>query len=278
MKKNLTIFLSIVIIIGLYSLSLAQFKPEELSEDAKWETFLTTAKITAKTQMGGSEAVTNPWRLTLEKDGVTNDALWKNPEGRQKGFIEGWKWEIAAYRIDRLFGLNMIPVTVEREFQGSRGSCQLWVNVEMDLRKKAKDKIKIPSYKVYPWNMATYLHRAFDNLIANEDRHQGNVLITKDWRMILIDHSRSFRTSKKFTNQLLYTEKHTEGPKEMKMLPRTFVDKLKSLTFDIIKKAVGEYLNNAEINAVLARRDLIIDWLDDRIKQLGEDKVLYDIK
>ena len=64
----------------------------------------------------------------------------------------------------------------------------------------------------------------------------------------------------------------------MKMLPRTFVDKLKSLTFDIIKKAVGEYLNNAEINAVLARRDLIIDWLDDRIKQLGEDKVLYDIK
>jgi hypothetical protein len=145
----------------------------------------------------------------------------------------------------------------------------------MDLRKKVREKIKVPSYKVFYFNRATYLHRAFDNLIANEDRHQGNILITKDWRLILIDHSRTFRTAKKFTKKLIYDEKHKEGPKLMKELPRAFVEKIKSLNFELIKDIVGEYLNDKEIEAVLARKDLILKWLDDRIKKVGEDKVLY---
>ena len=61
----------------------------------------------------------------------------------------------------------------------------------------------------------------------------------------------------------------------MKELPRAFVEKLKSLNPEVIKEVVGEYLTDNEIEAVLVRRDLIIKWLDKRIKQLGEDKVLY---
>jgi hypothetical protein len=93
--------------------------------------------------------------------------------------------------------------------------------------------------------------------------------------MILIDHSRSFRTSKKFTTELIYTEKHREGPMIMKMLPRASVEKLKALNFELMKDIVGNYLTDEEIEAVLMRRDLIIGWLDKRIKELGEDKVLY---
>ena len=183
--------------------------------------------------------------------------------------------EIAAYRLDRYLELNMVPPTVEREFQGKRGCCQLWVTAEMDLRRKAREKIKTPSDKVYYWNNATYLHRAFDNLIANEDRHYGNILITKDWRMILIDHSRSFRTSKKFSTELIYTEKHTEGPKIMRKLPRAFVEKLKALNFELMKDIVGKYLTDKEIEAVLMRRDLILKEIDKLIKKHGEADVLY---
>jgi hypothetical protein len=275
MKKRLITFLSLIIILGFHFQSIAQFTPEELAERAKWEEFLKTAKVVGQKQMGGREAVTEPWKLTLEKDGVTKNALWKNPEGRQKGYVEGWRWEIATYRLDKYLDLNMVPPTVERRFQENRGSCQIWVEYWKSLRDKYKEKIKAPSYKVFYWNRATYLHRAFDNLIANEDRHQGNILITKDWRMILIDHSRSFRTSKKFTNKLIYTEKHKEGPKIMKELPRAFVEKLKSLNLEVIKDVVGEYLTDKEIEAVLARRDLILKEIDKRIKKYGEDKVLY---
>ena len=93
--------------------------------------------------------------------------------------------------------------------------------------------------------------------------------------MILIDHSRSFRTSKKFTKKLIYDEKYKEGPRLMKELPRAFVEKLKALNTDVIKEVVGKYITDQEIEAVLLRRDLIIKWIDNRINELGEDKVLY---
>ncbi|MDH4272987.1 MAG: hypothetical protein OEW18_13525 [Candidatus Aminicenantes bacterium] len=94
--------------------------------------------------------------------------------------------------------------------------------------------------------------------------------------MVLIDHHRSFATSKKARTDLIYDEKHKEGPKFiMATLPRTFVDALKALTAESIRTAVGEYLTDDEIAATLARRDLIIAWLDKRIAELGEDRVLY---
>jgi hypothetical protein len=97
-----------------------------------------------------------------------------------------------------------------------------------------------------------------------------------DWRMILIDHSRSFRTTKKFTTKLIYDEKFKEGPNFiMAELPRAIVDAMKALTPEVLRQVVGEYLTDQEIGATMARRDLIIAWLDKRIAELGEAKVLY---
>jgi len=278
MKKRLIIFFGLVIILGFSFQSIAQFTKEEVADREKWEEFLKTAEIVKQAQpFDKREAVTEPWVFTLEKDGVTNDAIWKDVSGRAKGFMESWKWEIAAYRLDKYLGLNMVPPTVERRFQGNRGSCQLWITSMMSLKKKFEDKIKTPPVKVFYWNRAFYMQRAFDNLIANEDRHQNQYLITEDWRMILIDHSRSFRTAKKFTNKLIYDEKYKEGPTFiMKELPRAFYEKIKSLNAEVIKGAVGEYLTDDEIEAMLARKDLIVKWIEDRIKTLGEDEVLYD--
>ena len=278
MKKRLILFVAMVIVLGFSLQSIAQFTKEELAEREKWEEFLKTAEIVGQDQpFEKREAVTDPWVLTLEKDGVTNDAIWKDVAGRQKGFFESWKWEIAAYRLDKHLGLNMVPPTVERRFKGNRGSCQLWITTMMSLKKKFEEKIKTPSYKVFYWNRAFYKQRAFDNLIANDDRHQNQYLITEDWRMILIDHSRSFRTSKKFTKKLIYDEKNKEGPTFiMKELPRALYEKIKSLNAEVIKNAVGEYLTDKEIEAMLVRKDLIVKWVEDRIKKMGEDKVLYD--
>lgn len=278
MKKRLIIFFGLVIVLGFSLQSIAQFTKEEVADREKWEEFLKTAEIVAQDQPFESrEAVTDPWVLTLEKDGVTNNAIWKDVEGRAKGFMENWRWEIAAYRLDKHLGLNMVPPTVERRFQGNRGSCQLWITSMMSLKKKFDEEIKTPSYRVFNWNRAFYKQRALDNLIANEDRHQNQYLITEDWRMILIDHSRSFRTSKKFTKKLIYDEKYKEGPTFiMKELPRALYEKIKSLNTEVIKGVVGEYLTDNEIEAMLVRKDLIVNWVEDHIKKMGEDKVLYD--
>jgi hypothetical protein len=276
MKKLFLMVFVLTFVFGFSLQSFAQFADEEAAEREKWEDFLQNAEIVAQEQpFSDQEAVTKPWRLTLEKDGVTKNALWKNCEGRMRGFVENWRWEIAAYLLDKHLGLNLVPPTVEKRFQNNRGSCQLWVDAKMSLKDKYEQDIKTPSYKVFSWNRALYLQRAFDNLIANEDRHQNQYLITEDWRMILIDHSRSFRTSGKFAKNLIYDEKYKEGPRLMKQLPRAFVEKLKALDAGTIKGAVGEYLTDKEIEYVLIRRDLIIQWLENEIKKEGEDKVLY---
>jgi hypothetical protein len=254
---------------------LAQFTAEELALRQQQEEFLKTAAVVGEEHLGGSEAVTNPWKLTLKQGDITHNALWKNARGRMQGYIEGWQYEIAAYLLDKSLGLNMVPPTVERRFQENLGSCQFWIDDTMSLKTREEKKIKMPSYKVFNWNRATYLQRFWDNLIANEDRHQNQILITTDWRMILIDHSRSFRTTKKFTEKLIYTEKHPEGPKLMSELPRVLVEKIRALTFESIRGVVGDTLTDEEIKAVLLRRDLILAEVDKLIKKNGESAVLY---
>lgn len=275
MKKTILIILFCLLHLGLFFLLFAQFTPEEIEEREKWEEFLKTAEIVEEKQLGRGDMATAPWRLTLEKDGKSRGALWKNPEGSLKGFDENWKWEIAAYRLDKYLGLNMVPPTVEREFHGELGCCQLWVTAEMDLRRKERDEIETPPDLVYSWNKALYLQRAFDNLVANIDRHGGSILVTKDWRMILIDFSRSFGTSEKFTTDLIYTENHQEGPKIMRGLPRSFVKKLKNLNLELMKEIVGGYLTEEEIEAVLLRKGLILNEIAKLIEKYGEDDVLY---
>ena len=275
MKKRLVILGLTLLVLGVNSRALAQFTPEELAEMPKWEEFLAAAEIVGQEQLSGPGAVTNPWELTLKQGDITRNALWKNISGRPKGYIDSWKYEIAAYRMDKLIGLNMVPPTIEKRFHEDRGSCQLWIDAWMNLKKIKEQKIKTPSIKIFYWNRALYLQRAFDNLIGNEDRHQANYLLMPDWRLILIDHSRSFRTSKKFTKELIYSEKHPEGPMLMSELPRALVEKIKALTFESIKNAVGEYLTDEEINAVLTRKDLILQEIDRLIKKNGEENVLY---
>jgi hypothetical protein len=268
--------LAVVVGIGAGPL-LAQFTTAEQAEYEKWEEFLLTAKVVDSEQLPKSEGVTQPYALTLEKDGVRHKALWKNALGeRVGGYKETWKGEIAAYRLSRYLGLHMVPPTVEREFQGDRGSCQIWVDHWVTMADVREKKLNPPGLKINAFFKALFLHRAFDNLIYNIDRHLRNYLIMEDWRLILIDHSRSFGTAKKACKDLIYDEKYKEGPNFiMAELPRSFVEAMKALTPEVVRTVVGEYLTDQEIACMISRRDLIIAWLDKRIKELGEAKVLY---
>jgi hypothetical protein len=98
----------------------------------------------------------------------------------------------------------------------------------------------------------------------------------EDWRMILIDHSRSFGTGKKASADLIYDEKFKEGPQFiMGTMPRALLEALKALTAESIRTAVGEYLTDEEIACTLGRRDAILAWMDKRLAKEGEAKVLY---
>jgi hypothetical protein len=226
------------------------------------------------------EGVTRPYALYLEMGDTDHKVCWKNPSGIQNGFLEGWQYEIAAYRLDKLLGLNMIPPTVEREFNGQRGALSYWAKTEYSLLKIEEQKIEFPEAARPQVDRMKYLTRAWDCLVGNEDRTQQNVLYTKDWRTILIDHSRAFRSTSEFTDRLMFGKNGIKAfadgrPILFRRLPRSFVEKIKALDFRSIKEAVGPYLTDKEINAVLKRRRLLLAEIAEMIKETGETKVLY---
>jgi len=274
MKRKIIFIIILFFLLAQSYKASAQLTQEELAEREKWEEFLKTAEITGHRDIG--EGVTKPIQLFLKKGDIEGSGVWKNPKGMREGFLEGWQYEIAAYEMDKLLELNMTPPTVEKKFKGKSGSIQLWVEHEYSLLDIMEQKIPYPpaSHADHSSKMK-YLTRAFDSLIANEDRTQQNIFLTKDWRMILIDHSRSFRSSKKFTKQLMFGKNGIRGRKLIRQLPRAFVEKIKALDFDNIKKAVGPYLKDKEIKAILLRKKLLLEEIEEMIKEKGEDKVLY---
>ena len=258
--------------------SWAQFLPDEIALRPAREEFLRTAEIVRFEEIG--EGVTKPLKLYLRKDGVELAAAWKNPRGLQGGHLEGWQYEIAAYGLDKLLGSNMVPPAVEREFQGKPGALVLWAESKYSLLKVLEQGIPIPDEAKDRTDKMKWLTRAWDSLIANEDRTQQNVLYTEDWRTIVFDHSRSFRCGGEFSERLMFGRNGIKTsalgePFLFRRLPRWFVDRIKTLTFENIRKAVGKTLTDREIKAVLARRDILLREIAQMVEEQGEEAVLY---
>jgi hypothetical protein len=264
-----------VLLLLATAVAAVQFSPAEIAERSRWEDFLRTAAIVGAVQLGEEEAVTTPWKLTLQKDGVVRHALWKNVSGSPRGIVDNWLYEIAAYDLDKLLGLGMVPPTVPKRFRGMAGSCQLWIEEGAVLKKRLQEGLSSKVLDKPQWLRQAYIQQLFDNLIGNEDRHQGNVLITPDERSFLIDHSRTFRTTKTFKEILPFSEAKFPGEGVMRELPRALVEKVKALNEQAIREAVGKTLSGKEIGAVLARKELILKEIDRLIAEHGEAAVLY---
>jgi len=277
--KRVAVLVSLAFLLSLGpQIAIAQFTPAQLAQRSAQEEFLLTADILRSEPIG--EGVTKPYKLFLKKGDVEAKAAWKNPSGVQFGYLEGWQYEIAAYRLDKLIGLNMVPPAVEREFQGKSGALVWWAESKYSLLKVVEQGIRIPDSALDHTEKMKWLARAWDSLIANEDRTQQNVLYTEDWRMILFDHSRSFRSTKEFIERLMFgrngIKRSDQGtPYLFRRLPRWFVEKIKALTFEDIKAAVGTTLKDREVEAILARKDILLKEVALMVREQGEAAVLY---
>jgi hypothetical protein len=86
-------------------------------------------------------------------------------------------------------------------------------------------------------------------LVHNTDRTQENLLLTRDWNVVLIDHSRAFAL-KQEAPRLLY-----QRPVE---LPPAFAARLAALDRPSLERALGPWLHRRQIDALLKRRDRLL--------------------
>lgn len=236
------------------------------------ETFLERGRIVTIRDLGSG--ITRPQRATLEFEGRRNDAVFKNVDIRKQGattledgsvevgFRDTWETEVAAYRLDRMIGLGMVPATVERRVGRDTGSLQWWVDSMMSEADRLERRLEAPDPEA--WNQLMFKVRLFDQLILNTDRHARNMLVTEDFQIRLIDHSRAFREKSELP-----------APELLERFSRSLLDAIAKLDRDGLKAQIGRYLSNGELDRLLERRDALLALARQRIAEHGEAAVIY---
>jgi hypothetical protein len=242
--------------------------------DQQREAFLRDGGI-VRTKNAGS-GITHSLRATLRQGDVEHDAhiqvidqakpVADLPGGIDIDFRDTYRNNVAAYRLDRLLGLGMIPVSVVRSYEGKAAAYTWWVDdVAMTESDRRRKNLKVPDVPV--WNQETYVVRVFDQLICNADRNLGNLLIDQEWQVWMIDHTRAFKTFK-----------HLSNPKVLgNYCARGLLEGLRRLDRATLDAKMEGLLKPEQIQGLLARRDRIVSYYDAKIAALGEKVVLYDL-
>jgi hypothetical protein len=259
-----------VLLCFTYSLFVVAADEQGLTKE-QIKQFLLTAKVVGSKV--SSKGITHPARLTLSDGTITHDASFQVIDehkaikelgiGSEINFVDSYKYNIAAYQLAELIGMDdMLPVYVERKWQGHTGSLSWWLPVKMDEAERYKQKLAAPD--VDAWNNQMYKIRVFDQLVADTDPNLTNVLIGENWEIWRIDFSRAFRLNKDVKN-----------PKDLVRCDRQLLEKLKALDGDVFKEKTKLYLTKDEASAVMARRDKIVAQFQKMIVEKGEKEVLY---
>jgi hypothetical protein len=230
------------------------------------EIFLRSGEVVEKRVI--REGITLPDQVRLELGGVRRRAAFKARDiffpdtmrigsETQKGLHDSWKFEVAAYELDKLLGLGMVPVTVARRIEGHEGALIDWVEGVL------------PEFGASPsgfdpqvWEDEVARVWLFDYLAYNIDRTPDNLLIVEGFKARLIDHSRAF-------------QRFLIPMRPLRRFPRPVIENLRTLGEEVFREKLGPYLDDEELQALLERRKLVLQRVDELLASRPPSEVLF---
>jgi len=246
--------------------------PEPSLTKAEMQKFLSTAKIKGSKQT--SKGITAPWKLHLVDGTLEHDAAFQSIDEHKMrmdfgdgtselNFVDTYEYDLAAYSIAELLELDsMMPVTVQRTWNGKKGALSWWVPTLMDEKERLAKKVEPPPG--VNWNDQMHRMRVFTALVRDTDRNLTNVLIDPSWKLWMIDFTRAFRMQPELINQ-----------KDLVKCDRQLLGRLKALNRDDVARVTKDHLRKIDVDAVMARRDKIVQHFQKLVAEKGESEVLY---
>jgi hypothetical protein len=256
-KKVVAVLILLVLPCGMG----ADLTPEKV------ELILREGRIVSQKDIG--QGITGAKKVLVGKDGQQLEAVFKAVDQsaeyafifgveQEEFFRDSYKHEIAAYELDRLLGLGLVPPAVERKIDGVRGSIQLWVDREWFRfihGQPPPDREDADEY--------VHAVRLLDYLIFNSDRHFRNLFFNSEWRPVPIDHSRAFHAM-------------TVPARPLYRFPKQPIDCLRTIDRPQLQRIVGKYLDSDQMDALVKRRQIVIDLVDAAVAERGEANVFFD--
>ncbi|MDA0679747.1 MAG: metallophosphoesterase [Proteobacteria bacterium] len=213
-------------------------RSESLS-DENLESLLSSGQISSTATDASGRTIV---KLTSGND-MVQAIFTKGPRGK------GPNTELAAYRLDRLLQLNMIPITVVREVDGKQGTLQfLPDNIQTEAIRAVNGRGGSANCPLpRQWN-SLYV---FDALVYNDSRTPNSMIYdTGDWQLMSIGHPDTFGTRRGRPAYLATIPLEITG---------AWVEALSSLSDEVLAANFADVLDEKRINALATRRDLLIE-------------------
>jgi hypothetical protein len=216
------------------------------------------------------EGVTNSSRVELHLGATTMRAVFKTADVRMKdspyafgaetvaAYRDTYRHEIAAYVLDKLLDVRLVPPVVERKIGGKKGSLQAWVE-----RALPRFEPAAPPADMRRADEQMHAMRLFDYLIYNTDRHVRNVVFAPDWRPVAIDNSIAFHP-------------FVRPYRPLYRFPRGPVLRLRQTDASALDRALRRYLERDEMAGLQARRERALALVDAAVASQGEEASFFD--
>jgi hypothetical protein len=212
----------------------------DLSDDVLEALLLEAAVTTRAPRADGTEL------LRLEHRGAVVEAVFR-PAAAARGEATLLP-EVAAYRLDRMLELDLVPVAVRREVDGRSGSLQLDVARLPDDGQRMSQRQGADAWCPLPDQFN--LMYAFDVLAGAEARPpSGARYMVPSWQLVLTENRRMLGTDPD-------PPAHLRGVRID--LPAGLAQRLAALTEETLAARLGDVLGERQRAALLARRDNLL--------------------